>query len=256
MGAKLLTFSSFMNAFVTKLGLRELLTEDNPRMHIHRFRKSLARIVALSLVNSPMILMDCFGHEDPEMTIRSYILSDRNIAREVLVIQRELVVMLAVDAANNAEELGGPAGEKLRERKAAFLKRLGKSEFEPQDAYEFARRETFDGRTWMMVSPGIYCTLPHGASGPCGKRQGGINPSYCQSGCDNQLLTEHSKAIVDDAIAEIVTNLQRAEFDDEPMLIAQWAGQLRNWLYRWEELTAKWEAHPLVKKHGSLRSTK
>jgi integrase len=247
MGEKHLTLTSFFRAYCFKLKLFNLLTPEAPTIHLHRFRKTLARVVALSLVNSPIILMDCFGHEDPAMTIRSYILSDKQIARDVLEIQRELVVMMAVDIIKNSDELGGAVGEQLRRRKHQYLELLGKSEFEPQDAYEFARRETFDGRTWMMVAPGVFCTLPTGEGGPCSKAQGGTNPAYCQSGCPFQLLTTYNKIKTEDAVAEILKNLQRAVDDEEPMLIAQWSGQLKNWLFRWEEIAEKWRDHPLVK---------
>jgi hypothetical protein len=246
MGAKHLSLTRFIDVYCTKLKLKHLLTDDAPNVNIHRFRKTLARVVALSLVNSPTILMDCFGHEDPNMTIRSYILSDKQIARDVLVVQRELVILMAVDIINDADELGGAVGVHLRQRKVQYLQLLGKSEFEPQDAYEFARRETFDGRSWMMVAPGVYCTLPTGEGGPCSKEQGGTNPAYCQSGCPFQLLTTYNKVKTDDAVIEIVKNLQRAVDDDEPLLIAQWSGQLKNWLYRWAEIAEKWRNHPLI----------
>lgn len=247
MGAKHLSLTKFMNVYSTKLKLKHLLAEDAPNVNIHRFRKTLARVVALSLVNSPTILMDCFGHEDPNMTIRSYILSDKQIARDVLVVQRELVILMAVDVINDADGLEGAVGVQLRQRKAQYLQLLGKSEFESQDAYEFARRETFDGRSWMMVAPGVYCTLPSDKGGPCSKEQEGANPAYCQSGCPFQLLTAYNKVRTDDAIVEIVKNLQRAVDDDEPMLVAQWSGQLKNWLYRWPEISEKWRDHRLVK---------
>lgn len=247
MGAKHISLTRFMDDYCAKLKLKKLLSVDAPNVHLHRFRKTLARVVALSLVNSPTILMDCFGHEDPQMTIRSYILSDKQIARDVLVVQRELVILMAVDIVADVAGLGGAVGEQLRNRKAEYLQLLGKSEFEPQDAYEFARRETFDGRTWMLVAPGIYCTLPTGEGGPCSKSQSGANPAYCQSGCPFQLLTTYNKVKVEDSIPEIIKNLQRAVDEDEPMLIAQWSGQLKNWLYRWEEISKKWQNHPLVK---------
>lgn len=251
MGTKHISLTRFMDDYCKKLKLKELLSAEAPNVHLHRFRKTLARVVALSLVNSPTILMDCFGHEDPQMTIRSYILSDKQIARDVLVIQRELVVLMAVDIIAEVSELGGAVGEQLRDRKDKYLQFLGKSEFEPQDAYEFARRETFDGRTWMLVAPGIYCTLPTGEGGPCSKSQGGANPAYCQSGCPFQLLTTYNKVKTEDAIPEIVKNLQRAVDEDEPLLIAQWSGQLNNWLYRWEEIFDKWRNHPLVKRYAT-----
>lgn len=246
MGNKHISLTRFMDDYCRKLKLKGLLSAEAPNVHLHRFRKTLARVVALSLVNSPTILMDCFGHEDPQMTIRSYILSDKQIARDVLVVQRELVILMAVDVIADVTELGGAVGEQLRNRKSEYLQLLGKSEFEPQDAYEFARRETFDGRTWMLVAPGIYCTLPTGEGGPCSKLQGGTNPAYCQAGCPFQLLTTYNKVKTEDVIPEIVKHLQKAVDEDEPMLIAQWAGQLKNWLYRWEEISEKWRNHPLV----------
>lgn len=159
---------------------------------------------------------------------------------------------MAVDIIADVTELGGAVGEQLRNRKAEYLQLLGKSEFEPQDAYEFARRETFDGRTWMLVAPGIYCTLPTGEGGPCSKSQSGTNPAYCQSGCPFQLLTTYNKVKAEDAIPEIIKNLQRAVDEDEPMLIAQWSGQLNNWLYRWEEISKKWQSHPLVQLYAPI----
>lgn len=253
MGEQHNLLSRFLDDYATKLNLKGFLG-DSSRVHIHRFRKTLARIVALSMVNSPIILMDCFGHEDPDMTVRSYILSDKEIARDVLEVQRELVILLAVDAIQDSENLGGAVGEQLRKKKMDYLKLLGKFEFEPQDAYEFAKRETFDGRSWLMVSPGVYCTLPSGEGGLCAKGQGGTNPAYCQGGCPFQLLTGNHKVICNDAIIEIVANLERAIMDDEPMLISQWSGQLRNWLNRWPDIESAWRSHPLVEKYGQFEA--
>lgn len=146
MGEKHIWLSQFLNDYASKLDVSDLL-DGSSRLHVHRFRKTLARIVALSLVNSPIVLMDCFGHEDVDMTIRSYILSDNKIAREVLQVQKEMVILMAVDIIKDSDNLGGAVGEQLRKRKVSHLQLLGKSEFEPQDAYEFAARETFDGRT-------------------------------------------------------------------------------------------------------------
>ena len=251
-GAKHLLLTRFLDDYARKLGLSHLLGNESPNLHIHRFRKTLARITALALVNSPTILMDCFGHEDPEMTLRRYILSDKSVARDVITIQRELTIAMAAKVIEASDALGGPAAEKLLERKTDFLKRIGKSKMEPQDAYEFAKRETFNGRTWMMVSPGIYCTLPQGNGGPCAKGQGGTNPAYCQSGCNFQIV-QYEEAKIDDAIGEIVRNLQRAVNESEPMIIATWAGQLRNWLHRSKDALHKWGMHPLVIEYGRLK---
>lgn len=239
-----------LNRYVNVLGLKNLLAPENPSCHVHRFRKTLARMVALSLVNAPLILKDCFGHEDSEMTIRHYILSDPSIAREVLQIQKELVVLKAVDVINDIDNASGAASERLRQHKADYLKRIGKAAFEPEDAFEFARRETFDGRTWMVVAPGIICTLPHDAGGPCNKEQRGPNPANCRTGCENQLIQEYGIVQADDTVTWIIEQLQRAVDEESEMEISLWAGQLRTWLYRYNVITEKWKSHDLVQKYA------
>lgn len=187
------------------------------------------------------------------MTIQRYILADPGIAREVIQIQKELVVLKAVDVISHLDTASGAAADRLREHKAEYLKRIGKIAFEPEDAFEFARRETFDGRTWMVVAPGIICTLPHDAGGPCNKEQRGPNPANCRTGCENQLIEGYGKAQADDSVAWIVEQLQRAVNENLEMEIALWAGQLRTWLYRYNEVAENWKDHHLVQKYGTLR---
>lgn len=102
----------------------------------------------------------------------------------------------------------------------------------------------------MMVSPGVYCTSPTDNGGPCAKGQGKTNPAYCQSGCPFQLLTSAHKDKCDEAVAEIISNLQKSVDDDEDMMISLWAGQLKNWIYRWPQVENKWRSHPLVVAYG------
>lgn len=246
------SLTKVLNRYVDVLKLRHLLSDDNPSCHVHRFRKTLARLVALSLVNAPLILKDCFGHDDIDMTIRRYILSDPSIAQEVLTIQKELVVLKALDVINNLDTASGPGADGLRQRKVEYLKRIGKSAFEPQDAYEFARRETFDGRSWMVVGPSILCTAPHDmdAGGPCNAGQRGPNPAYCRTGCSYQVLENYGMTVADDTVSFILANLQRAVTEDAEMLVSMWAGQLKAWLYRYEEVAEKWKDHRLVKQYG------
>ena len=232
-----------LNSMVKTLGLGHLLDDDNPTCHVHRFRKTLARLVALALVNAQMILMDCFGHDDPEMTLLRYILSDRQIHADILRVQKELVILLAEDAIQEADGLGGAAGHRVREQRELALKRLGKSELDPADIRELAEALTLDGRVWVVVGSGVVCTLPQGATGPCSKQQSGRNPAYCRSGCDHQLLTSYNKSETDDAIAYMVCELVRAEEDENELMIAQWRAQITGWIYRWREVYEKWSSH-------------
>lgn len=240
-----------LNSYVDFLGLRHLLGEDNPSCHEHRFRKTLAKIAALALTNATMILKDCFGHTDPAMTLLSYIIADPSIAQEVIKVQKELTIMMSIDVINNLETMGGPGALGLRQRADDYLKRIGKSKFEPQDTYEFARRETFDGRSWMMLSPGILCTAPHDVtqvSTPCAVGQRRHNPANCRTECEWQLLLKgYYVTQADDTVDYALKNLHRAIDADDEAMIAFWVGQAKAWLYRYDEVAEKWKDHPLVK---------
>jgi len=242
-----------LNRYTDTLRLRPLLGEEFPSCAEHRFRKTLARLVALSFENAPQILRDVFGHSDPEMTLRRYILSDPTIMNEVIEIQKELVILRAASVIYKIDSLGGRGAPGLRERATDFLRRLGKKAFEPQDAYEFARRETFDGRSWVVIAPHIICTAPPemDKGGPCNAAQHGPNPAYCRSDCDRQVREADGAEQADAAITFIVGNLQRAVDDGEELVIAQWTGQLKTWLGRNEGVRSKWKRHALVEAYAT-----
>lgn len=250
---ELRNLSQVLNSYVDFLGLRHLLGDDNPSCHEHRFRKTLARLVALALTNSIMILKDCFGHTDAVMTLLSYIESDPTIAMEVIKVQKELTIMMAVEVIDDREIAGGPGAQALRERADEHLKRIGKSKFDPQDAYEFARSETFDGRSWMLVAPGVICTAPHDitqVSTPCAVGQKHHNPANCRTGCDWQILLKgFQKTQADDTVEYALKNLERAIDEEDEAGIAMWKGQAKTWLYRYDEVANKWKDHPIVMAH-------
>jgi integrase len=244
-----------LNALVKQFGLRHLLDNDNPKLHTHRFRKTLARIIALTLTNAQMVLMDCFGHDDPEMTLRHYIMADKALVADVQQAQREIVILMAKDAVEQADTLGGAAGVRVRDAKAQYLRLHNKSNLDPEDIQELAEMLTLGGRDWVIVMPGVICTLPIGSTGPCAMRQGGRNPGNCQSGCGHQLLTDYNKSQTDDTVRWILEELQKAT-DMDSVSVPMWEGQLQNWLYRWREVYDRWAEHPLVKIHGDPKMTR
>jgi len=249
-GAPLETWNNSFRHLTERFRLTHLLDPANPLVHTHRFRKTLARLVALTMVNATMILMDCFGHEDPEMTLISYILSDKRIHADVIRVQKELVILLAVDTIKEADTLGGAGGEFIRKKVAERLIVLGKDSLGPQDISQLAEDLTLQGRTFAIVTPGILCALPLGCAGPCSKRQGGRDPANCRPGCSHQILTEFNKVECDETIAYIVPLLEQAIRDDNEIMIAYWQGQLRNSLYRWKDVCQKWELHPTIAAHA------
>jgi hypothetical protein len=250
-----MNLSISLNAYTRALGLEKLLGTDNPTPHPHRFRKTMARVIALSLVHAPKILMDCFGHLDEEMTIRSYILSDPMVANEIRQMQRDLVILLGVETIKNAAELEGRAAKPLREQFDAYMKRLGAKATEPQSLYEFSQVLTDNGTSWGVVAPGIICTS-FVKGGLCNQFQGQADPALCHPRCDSQLVAceyvmpdgdvASAKAQACRVIEFNLQQLQMAVDSDECLLIAAYAGQIVAWLYRWKDVYEKFQHHPLV----------
>lgn len=252
-GSRMHDVNDPLEALVRRFGIRHLLDPSNPRIHSHRFRKTLARIVALTLTNAQMILMDCFGHDDPEMTLRRYILSDPAIIADVQRVQRELVILMAQEAIESAHELGGAAGAAVRDAKTRYMRLHSKSSLDPQDVFELAEALTMQGMDWVVVMPGVICTLPVGFTGPCASGRGQRDPANCQSGCHNQILSAYHQTECDDMVRYIIEQLQRAVDEEADLMISLWCGQLNNWLYRWSSVFKAWASHPLVMKYGSAK---
>lgn len=228
--------------FVEVLGLKPLLT--NGGMNPHRFRKTLARIVALALVHAPKVLMDVFGHRDEQMTIMRYILSDPIILSEVQQVVREMLILKGVEAIKTADQVQGAGANKLRARVEMFAQRLGKSAIEPQNVMEFARALTAEGTSWAVVAPGIVCTN-FTDGGLCNKGHGQANPHYCHPACENQLIFSDDAQVASKSVVQAIQTveynlglLEQACADEDVMLIAQFRGQIKSLLGRWNEVDA------------------
>lgn len=256
LGGPISNMNNPLQRLVEVLGVGHLLTPDNPTLHTHRFRKTLARIVALALTSAQIVLMDCFGHEDPEMTL-GYMVSDKSIVADALRVQRELVILLAREAIQQADDLGGPIGEVVRETRHRFLRLKNRDVLTPKDEYELADQLTLGGREWVYLMEGVICTLSAFDAGPCGAYKGlRRDPLNCQAGCKTQLILAHHKNHANDMIAYLLPQLQRALDDEADSLAAQLIAQLQNHLYRWPDVYAQWAAHSLVIRYGQCEQAK
>lgn len=252
-GDPLLTFGKPLNTLVSTYGLQPLLGGSSA--HMHRFRKTLVRIVALALVHAPKILMDILGHKDEQMTIMRYILADRKILEEINETVRELNILKAEEVIRNPGHLQGKAGPVFKKRIEAYAIRLGESAHEPQNIREFADAMSGGGTKWACVAPGVYCT-GFDVGGLCNKsRGGGPDPHYCHPDCDNQLIIADGEGS-DSSVARAIRNvdfllneLHAASESDEEMLVAQFLGQIKALLGRWREVDRYVSAHPVAKRH-------
>ena len=250
------TFRGGIDALVSTFDLAGLLEGSNA--HMHRFRKTLVRIVALALVHAPKILMDVLGHRDEQMTVMRYILSDPGLLNEIQETVRELIVLKGVEVVVKRDQLQGKAAPVLRERVSEYAKRVGASAMEPQNLMEFVRAMTEGGTGWAVIAPGIICTS-FTRGGMCNKGQGGANPHYCNPACDNQLVMnefEEDGIKVASAVTRAIETLdymheklRSADENGEDMLMAQFSGQIKALLGRWRDVDRHFSEHPVLKRH-------
>jgi integrase len=213
-------------------------------LNSHRFRKTLARIVALALVGAPKILMDLFGHKSIEMTLH-YMTTDPQLRAEIKEVARAQTIMFAENAIHEAEKNGGGGGSRLRAALRKERARLGR-DFGEDDIRQLAETLTDNGTTWMLVRPGVICTKSVGQAGPCNRSLGRPEPSRCRSKCDHRLEEAALRDDVDRSLEEDVGYLADALRQDDEIQAEMWRGQVLTHLPRFEDLRVKWSTHPVV----------
>lgn len=216
--------------------------------HLHRWRHTVARLIALSVVSAPQVLLDLFGHRDFSMTLQ-YILSAPRIAEEAMRIAREETYAMTENAIVEtlAGETSGGASEKLR-------KNLPKAMIHSKDLLgteslrETAEVLTFRGLYWQLVRPGVICTKSKGEFGPCTAGRGSPDPGSCRTHCDKRLELSMAKKQCEDALLSLRLELQSARSEGLLMLEEHLIGNILAELQRWQDVRER-----LISKFEDLR---
>ncbi|HHA2494042.1 TPA: site-specific integrase [Stenotrophomonas maltophilia] len=247
------SFHHALKNVVARFELEEAL--DGAGIHMHRFRKTLVRAVALSLVHAPKVLMDVLGHDDEQMTIMRYILSDPGILDEIHETVREMIILKGVEVVERRHAIEGAGAGVMKSRIDEYARRVGDSAFEPQNVHEFASAMTENGQGWAIISPGVVCT-GFTRGGLCNKQQtGGANPHYCNPACQHQIILptyERDGIEVDSAVERAITSidylfakLRDATDAGEEMLVGQFIGQIKSLMGRWSAVDRHAHGHSL-----------
>jgi hypothetical protein len=228
----------------------------------HRFRKTLARLVALALTHAPRLLMDVFGHRSIEMTLY-YILTDKDLRADIELVSRELRVMRAQEVVEKMVEAdsgaiiagvteyggyGGPAAESIHRAIDTHREQLHRrgTDWGIESAKELAELLTLQGKSWELVRPGVMCTKFAGEAGPCNKSKGRPEPSKCQSHCSYRLEEAFLREDIDGAISDALEAYEQAIAKNETLTAAHWAAQVRAHVPRFKDLQDKWIANSTV----------
>lgn len=236
------TYNHELRRYIENLELSHLL-DDQPLTN-HRFRKTLARLVAIAHVHAPKILMDIFGHASIETTMH-YIMTNPNTRAEVAEVRKELILMVAHRAIKNSDINDGPAAITIR--KAISTIRFNHAgDFGAEDEHELALLLTSHGRFWQYVRPGVICTKLQDQVGPCAIGKSTPNPGRCQTDCSYRLEESENRKQVDANLAELVRIVEQAYAKNDDILVELWEKQLLEQLNRFSDLATRWKTHELV----------
>ncbi len=85
-----------ISMFAKRVGreAQQKLSEIDGKVTPHRFRYTIARLIALSLTNASQVLFDVLGHDDVEVTL-GYAHQDPELAEEIDRIRSEVMVVRA-----------------------------------------------------------------------------------------------------------------------------------------------------------------
>jgi integrase len=235
-------YNVYLRRLVTVLGLTEELGSGN--IHAHRFRKSTGRLIALSILGAPKILMDLFGHKQIGMTLH-YILSDPTIRAEMLEVAQAQTIMLAKTAIVSVSDAGGPAAAKVKAVVEAERFRMGE-DFGDDSIEALAETLTNNGRSWQLVRPGVLCTKGPQVSGACTPSTAMAEPSRCRAKCDHRLELGFLRDDVNRAIRFAVAQVESAIAEQDEMKAEMWRGQILMNIDRFDSLKAEWTSNAIV----------
>lgn len=246
-----------MQSLAVRLGLSARPGGIN--LHPHRFRKTIARLVGIAIVNSSRLLQLVFGHKDIQMTLY-YIRTDEALAVEIEKVTRELKIMRcekmiedmhAARGGSGALPLGGHGGPGARVLAKAVesyedeLHRKGE-DWGARSAYDLAVLLTADGRNFTLVGEHSICSKGPGEAGLCSKKLGDPVTSNCQSECINRIEEKTGRRDVHRIIPILAGNWKRARDENQLLVMAGYADHLRQELGRFEDIGATLGADPDV----------
>ena len=209
----------FTDAVYTTDG-RSLTSQCNGNVHSHRYRKTVARLAALSLVGANQILFDILGHRDPEMTL-NYILSDPELQTEMRKIAREAALVMAKEALQHADENGGPAAGAVKELAGRFQARSAEKELDEGSLQTVAEILSQNGRV-MLAGKNQLCTKALNQAGPCNANIGNPDIGNCQIDCVHRLELAAAKQDHRTAIMQALDEIEKAD----GMMRVWWQGQI------------------------------
>lgn len=234
-GRQLDDMNLYLRSFASCHGLDDLLSDRYP--HTHRFRKTIARLVVLTLTGAPKILQELFGHSSITMTLH-YILSCPAIRAEIENMLQETQWERAEKVVTEIDQAGGKAAVPLRKAWADFMRERVRTEVDMRRALnEFIEEMLLGGAELRLIFPGVVCTKPLAMNGPCIRGHGSPNPSRCQVTCEHQIQLPERRPSVRELILYILDQLRSEDVCGNVLLTSWYQRQLLDQLGIFEDIS-------------------
>lgn len=199
-----MTINGFLRDFK-----KYVVPEIDGSLSPHRFRKTVARLVTLTMEGAPLILQEIFGQTTYTTTVK-YMFSSPFIQDEIAESFPELVVRNLRALFQSKDDLGGggaasivAALDSFREERAASL--AGHETGMAEEEFVELGLEMVRGGHMMLtvLAQGVYCLKPPDVVGPCadGVQDTSLpNIGRCTSGCNHHLQLASRRPTVARAI--------------------------------------------------------
>lgn len=244
---QLYSFIQALRMLAERVGLTSKPGGKN--LHPHRFRKTVARLAGIAIVDSPRVLMKLLGHKDIAMTL-GYILTDKALQVEIDQVARELRIMrcqeviegmhtaLHEQGAPKYGGYGGGAAPLLTEAIKTHEEELHRSgqEWDANSSYELSVILTGNGQYYRLTRPGVVCIKESREAGPCS----------CDSTCINRIEEKTARRDVSNIIPILIDEGKHALAENQLLLVADKVQQINEELLRFEDIKVEFDDHPDV----------
>ena len=241
---------SFGNA-LQMLATRICLTPQpgGKNLHPHRFRKTVARLAGIAIVDSPRVLMKLLGHKDIAMTL-GYILTDKALQVEIGQVARELRIMRCQEVIEDMHTAlhtpeapkygghGGGAAPFMTEAVKTHEEELHRSGqvWDANSSYELSVILTGNGQYFRLTRPGVVCLKESREAGPC----------TCDSTCVNRIEEKTARRDVRKVIPILIDEGKRALAENQLLLVADKVQQINEDILRFDDINDEFGDHPDV----------
>lgn len=218
-------------------------------LHPHRFRKTIARLAGIAIVDSPRVLMKLLGHKDIVMTL-GYILTDKALQVDIEQVARELRIMRCQEVIEDMHTAlhtpgapkygghGGGAAPFLTEAVKTQEEELHRSGqvWDANSSYELSVILTGNGQYFRLTKPGVVCLKESREAGPC----------TCDSTCVNRIEEKTARRDVRKVIPILIDEGKRALAENQLLLVADTVQQINEEMLRFDDIRDAFDNHPDV----------